>query len=40
MEVKRLALQQALDRLTEEAEALARGLRNEALAGPRARGPH
>ncbi len=38
MEVKRLALQGALDRLTEEAEALARADRAGAVAGPRGPG--
>jgi len=35
MEVKRLALQGALDRLTEEAETLAGNDRAETAAGPR-----
>jgi len=34
MEVKRLALQQALDRLTEEAEACARGDRYDCARHP------
>jgi len=38
MELKRGALQEALDRLTDEAEALARDGRREADAGARARG--
>jgi len=38
MEVKRRALQGALDHLTEEAEALARGNRTRTAAGPPARG--
>lgn len=36
MEVKRLALQEALDRLTREAEALARGERKGSTPGTRA----
>jgi hypothetical protein len=38
MELKRLALQRALDRLTEEAETLARGDRKAAAAGSQAGG--
>jgi len=38
MEVKRQALQQALDRLSEEAEALARDDRGEMTAEPGPRG--
>jgi len=37
MEVKRQALQEALDHVTEQAEALARGGRRDTAAGPCAR---
>jgi len=35
MEVKRLALQEALDRLTQEAERLAHGVRSRSVPGTR-----